>query len=112
MKKKKIFVGEKHFYHDDTHFLADKSPGSGMHNPHDHIAKIRLNKTVYKDWVKKHQLEEEKSLKRESTLPAPGTYSPLNATFTTFDHIEKFEKNSEKSKSKEKSHGFGTDARF
>lgn len=112
MKKKKIFVGEKHFFHDDTHFLADKSPGSGTYNPHDHVVKIRLNKTEYKDWVKKHQQQLEKRLKREQTLPAPGTYSPLNATFTTFDLIENYAKKSEKSKSKEKASGFGTDARF
>lgn len=34
MKKKKCFVAEKHYYHDDTSFLADKSPGSGAYNPH------------------------------------------------------------------------------
>jgi|JI81AbrownRNA_FD_contig_21_2237261_length_214_multi_2_in_0_out_0_1 hypothetical protein len=36
----------------------------------------------------------------------------MNATFTTFDLIGKFEKEHEKSKSKEKNSGFGTDARF
>ena len=56
MKKKKQFVGEKHFYHQDIEFLGDKSPGAGAHNPHDEIKKVRKNKTEYKDWVKKHQL--------------------------------------------------------
>ena len=41
MKKRKYFVGEKHFYHDDTSFLGDKVPGSGTYNPHDEINKIR-----------------------------------------------------------------------
>lgn len=54
MKKRKYFVGEKHFYHDDIGYLAEKSPGSGTYNPHDSITKIRLNKTSYKDWLKKH----------------------------------------------------------
>lgn len=112
MKKKKFFVGEKHFFHDDINFLGDKVPGSGNYNPHDYVAKIRINKTVYKDWLKKHKEELEKSLKRESVLPSPNTYSPMNQTFTTFDLLEKLEKNSAKSKSKEKTNGFGTDARF
>ena len=56
MKKKKSFVGEKHFFHQDIEFLGDKSPGAGAHNPHDDIKKIRKNKTDYKDSVKKHQL--------------------------------------------------------
>lgn len=33
-------------------------------------------------------------------MPAPGTYSPLNATFATFDTIQRALKESEKSKSK------------
>lgn len=41
MKKKKYFVGEKHFFHDDISFLGDKAPGSGNYNPHDEINKIR-----------------------------------------------------------------------
>lgn len=107
MKKKKIFEGDKHFFYQDTEYIADRSPGSGAHNPHDEITKIRHNKTTYKDWVKKHHDEFEKRQKRDSNIPAPGTYSPLNATFTTFEHLEKKQK-----KSKEKLVGFGTDARF
>ncbi len=41
MKKRKYFVGEKHFFHDDISFLGDKAPGSGNYNPHDEINKIR-----------------------------------------------------------------------
>lgn len=105
-------MGEKHFYHDDTGYLAEKSPGSGTYNPHDSVVKIRMNKTSYKDWLKKHGEEKEKYSKRDASIPAPGTYSPMNSTFTTFDLIEKYNKDHEKSKSKEKSNGFGTDARF
>ena len=39
-------------------------------------------------------------------MPAPGTYSPMNCTFTTFDTL-----NSPKKKDS-KNEGFGTDARF
>ena len=87
MRKRKYFVGEKHFFHDDISFLGDKSPGSGNYNPHDEVYKIRQNKTNYKEWVKKHHDQDEKYSKREGLLPAPGTYSPMNATFTTFDLI-------------------------
>lgn len=76
----------------------------GNYSPHDEIIKVRKNKTVYKDWVSKHKAETSRDLKRDAIKPAPGTYSPMNCTFTTFDSISQ-------SPNKEK-HGFGSDARF
>ena len=64
-------------------------PGAGNYNPHDDIHKIRKNKTIYKEWIKKHSAEKERSDKKCKGLPDPGTYKPLNSTFTTFDMIEK-----------------------
>ncbi len=43
---------------------------------------------------------------RESIKPAPGTHSPMNTTFTTFDQLK-----TELSKPSKK-HYLGTDARF
>lgn len=55
LKKRKYFTGEKRFYHEDTTFIAGGAPGSGQYNPHDHVTKIRLNKTDHKFWIKKHK---------------------------------------------------------
>ena len=43
--------------------------------------------------------------KRLSLVPAPGTYTPMNATITTFDSLSKSPKSP-------KFEGFGKDARF
>jgi hypothetical protein len=67
--------------------MAGGCPGSGQYNPHDNITKIKINKTDHQHWIKKHKDASEKSLKYESKLPAPGTYTPMNSTFTTFDLI-------------------------
>lgn len=106
LKKKKQSIGEKRFYYEDTESIAGGIPGSGNYNPHDDVKKIRMNKTVYKDWVKKHGAERERSDGKCKALPDPATYSPLNSTFTTFELIDK-----EKKKSR-KSNFFGNDARF
>ena len=87
LKNKKQFVGEKHFFYEDTELLANRNPGAGNYNPHFSIKKVRKNKTQYKEWIKKHKDWSERKQKRDATIPAPGTYCPMNQTFTTFDHL-------------------------
>ena len=48
-----MFIGQKHFYHQDNDFLAEKSPGAGNYNPHFIQGKMRFNKTDYKFWKEK-----------------------------------------------------------
>lgn len=53
--KKKIKVDEKRYFHMDTTFLADKSPGPGNHNPHDEVKKLHKSTGDWKMWTTKHQ---------------------------------------------------------
>ena len=53
--KKKVKVDEKRYFHMDTTFLADKSPGSGHYNPHDDVEKLHKSTGDWKMWTTKHQ---------------------------------------------------------
>ena len=55
LKKKKQSVGDKRFFHQETSFISNGSPGAGTYNPHDRIKKIRKNKTYFKEWIAKHK---------------------------------------------------------
>ena len=46
--EKKRSIGEKRFFHEDTEYLGDQSPGAGFYNPHDEVPKLYKSRT---DWV-------------------------------------------------------------
>ena len=56
LRNKKRYVGEKHFFYEDTEFLANNlAPGSGNCNPHVDVPHLKMNKTTPKFWVDKHK---------------------------------------------------------
>lgn len=115
MKTKKRYEGDKHFFFQDTEFLAkDLGPGAGSCNPHLDVSHLKLNKTTHKFWIDKHKKESTKMLKRKSVEPAPGTHTPIPADCFTFDRIWTAEEAKRKKKSDKKSvfNGFGSDSRF
>lgn len=106
MREKKRSVGDKRFYYEETENISGRIPGPGAYNPHDRVVKLRKNKTIYGEWIKKHKSESEKKQKRSASIPAPGTYNPMNCTFTTFDTVN------QSPKKKGDIDYFGKDARF
>ncbi len=77
LKAKTRYIGDKHFFYQDTEHLSQIVPGMGSYNPHDDISHLKLNKTTHKFWIEKHKKEGDKIQKRRSVEPAPGTHTPI-----------------------------------
>ena len=56
--------------------MSTTIPGPGCVNPHLDVQHLKLNKTNHKGMIEKHKKQDQKNHKRNSSIPAPGTYSP------------------------------------
>lgn len=88
------------------------TPGPGCVNPHLDVPHLKLNKTNYKTMIDKHTKENQKYRKRNSLIPAPGTYTPVPLEVLTFDRIRSASATAKKKKSNTSSNGFGSSPRF
>lgn len=75
---------------------------------------MKKERKTYQDWIKKHGEENERDRKRKLKEPAPGSYVPLHASFSSFDKIKHdIEKHKQKVGKKKPSNGFGSsDSKF
>jgi len=89
----------------DAEYQAEASPGPGNYNPRPIAVKIRPAKLKPEEWRKKHK--DEGGAKKVS-LPDIGTYTPMAASFDTFDKIQQRSKSNKNGNPK----SWGTDIRF
>ncbi len=100
-------VGQTRYFHQNDSFLGDKVPGAGNYNPHDSVEKLYKSKADWKYWTKKHGKWEKIIEKREAKIPAPGTYTPIYQSYSSFQLTNKKDPRQKRVKN-----GFGSDARF
>jgi len=64
-------------------------PGPGHYIPHDDVQHLTKSKGDWKTWTKKHDKLDKMLTRRESKIPAPGTYSPVYRSYKSFEALEK-----------------------